>query len=68
MPARVLTRERDGSLLARFTLSTTVEIKNWVFDFGGNAVVIEPEELRAEITRELEQMIRVYQAQPISSK
>jgi predicted DNA-binding transcriptional regulator YafY len=63
-----LTQERDGSLLARFTLSTTVEIKSWVLGFGGNAVVIEPEELRAEIAREMEQMIRAYQGQPISSK
>jgi predicted DNA-binding transcriptional regulator YafY len=39
-----------------------------VLGFGANAVVIEPEELRAEIARELEQMIQVYQAQPLSSK
>jgi predicted DNA-binding transcriptional regulator YafY len=66
--SQVLTRERDGSLLARFTLSTTVEIKSWVLGFGANAVVIEPEDLRAEITRELEQMIQAYQGQPVSSK
>jgi hypothetical protein len=66
--SQVLTQERYGSLLARLTLSTTVEIKNWVLGFGGNAVVIEPEELRAEITRELEQMIQAHQGQQISSK
>jgi predicted DNA-binding transcriptional regulator YafY len=66
--SQVLTQGRDGSLLARFTLSTTVEIKSWVPGFGANSVVIEPEELRAEIMRELEQMIRVYRAQPISRK
>ena len=63
--SQVLTQERDGSLLARFTLSTTVEIKSWVLGFGGNAVVIEPEELRAEIARELEQMIQAYRGQPV---
>jgi predicted DNA-binding transcriptional regulator YafY len=63
--SQVLTQERDGSLLARFTLSTTVEIKSWVLGFGANAVVIEPEELRAEIARELEQMIQAYRGQPV---
>jgi hypothetical protein len=49
--SQVLTQERDGSLLARFTLSTTVEIKSWVLGFGANAVVIEPEELRRDHAR-----------------
>jgi predicted DNA-binding transcriptional regulator YafY len=66
--SQALTQERDCSLLARFTLSTTVVIKGWVLGFGGNAVVIEPEELRVEIARELEQMIQPFQPQPISSK
>jgi predicted DNA-binding transcriptional regulator YafY len=63
--SQVLTPERDGSLLARFTLSTTVEIKSWVLSFGGNAVVIEPEQLRTEIARELEQMIQAYRGQTV---
>jgi predicted DNA-binding transcriptional regulator YafY len=62
--SQVLTPQRDGSLLARFQLSSTVEIKSWVFSFGANAVVIEPEALRAEIAGELEQLIKVYQRQP----
>ena len=65
--SQVLTPERDGSLLARFTLSTTVEIKSWVLGFGANAVVIEPAELRAEIAHELEQLIEAYQGQPAST-
>ena len=33
-PSPVLTRQRDGSLLAKFQLSSTVEIKSWVLSFG----------------------------------
>jgi predicted DNA-binding transcriptional regulator YafY len=61
------TKERDGSLLARFQLSSTVEIKSWVLSFGANAIVIEPEQLRLAIARELEQLIKVYQGQPLKT-
>jgi predicted DNA-binding transcriptional regulator YafY len=61
--SQVLTSQRDGSLLARFTLSSTVEIKSWVLSFGASAVVLEPEELRAEIAQELEQLLNVYQVE-----
>jgi predicted DNA-binding transcriptional regulator YafY len=53
--SQVLTAQHDGSLLARFTLSSTVEFKSWVQSFGASAVVLEPAELRAEIVQELEQ-------------
>jgi proteasome accessory factor B len=59
-PSQALVPQRDGSLLARFQLSSTVEIKSWVLSFGPNAVVIEPECLRDEIVRELEQLISLY--------
>jgi predicted DNA-binding transcriptional regulator YafY len=59
--SQALTKERDGSVLARFQLSSTVEIKSWVLGFGANAIVIEPEELRLAIALELEQLIKVYQ-------
>jgi len=61
--SQVLTRQRDGSLLARFQLSSTVEIKGWVLSFGGNAVVLEPESLRTEIAAELAQLLKTYQLQ-----
>ena len=61
--SQVLTSLRDGSLLARFTLSSTVEVKSWVRSFGPSAVVLEPEELRAEIVRELEQSLEAYRVE-----
>jgi predicted DNA-binding transcriptional regulator YafY len=58
--SQVLTTQRDGSMLARFRLSSTVEIKSWILSFGSSAVVLEPKSLRAEIARELEQMLKSY--------
>jgi predicted DNA-binding transcriptional regulator YafY len=59
--SQVFINQRDGSLVARFTLTTTVEIKSWIRSFGPHAVVLEPEDLRAEIVRELEQLLQLYQ-------
>jgi predicted DNA-binding transcriptional regulator YafY len=66
-PSQVLTRQRDGSLLAQFQLSSTVEIKTWVLSFGANAVVIEPEGLRRAIALELEQWITLYQGHSLKT-
>jgi predicted DNA-binding transcriptional regulator YafY len=55
--SQVLTPQRDGSLLARFRLSSTVEIKSWLLSFGANALVLEPAELRAAIAAELEHLL-----------
>ncbi|MGO9468027.1 MAG: helix-turn-helix transcriptional regulator [Isosphaeraceae bacterium] len=57
-----LTHQRDGSVLVRFQLSSTVEVKGWALSFGANAIVLEPEELRAEIARELEHLLTVHYA------
>jgi proteasome accessory factor B len=66
--SQVLTSQRDGSLLARFQLSNTVEIKSWVLGFGANAVVLEPQELRTEIAAELEQLLKAYGRLPVRAR
>ena len=58
--SQALTRQRDGSVLAQFRLSTTVEIKSWVLSFGASAMALEPAALRAEIAAELDQMAKFY--------
>jgi predicted DNA-binding transcriptional regulator YafY len=65
--SQTLTTQRDGSLLATFRLSSTVEIKSWVLGFGPNATVLEPASLRAEIAADLEQSIRAYQELAVRS-
>jgi proteasome accessory factor B len=63
-----LTKQRDGSLILRLRLSSTVEFKSWVLSFGANAVVLEPEELRAEIAAELERLLKVYGGMPVKTR
>jgi len=55
-----LTREKDGSTLAEFELISLEEIKSWAVSFGAIAVVEEPEELRQQIRKEIEQLAEVY--------
>ena len=54
-----LTVEQDGSLLAEFRLSGTAEVKSWVLSFGKEAEVLEPRELRREITQELRTLVEL---------
>jgi predicted DNA-binding transcriptional regulator YafY len=56
--------QRDGSLILRLHLSSTIEIRSRVLSYGATAVVLEPESLRAEIAAELERMLGAYAAQP----
>lgn len=55
-----LVRQKDGSVLAEFRLSTTEEIKQWVLSFGRHAEVLEPRELRKEIVRDLRELLDAY--------
>jgi predicted DNA-binding transcriptional regulator YafY len=64
-PSQSLTEQPDGSVLARFQLSSTVEIKSWVLSFGASAVVIEPAALRDEIARELAELSKLYESRPM---
>jgi predicted DNA-binding transcriptional regulator YafY len=59
--SQVFTKQRDGSVLVQFQLSSTVEVKGWVLSFGANAVVLEPEAFRAEIAGEIVQMGKFYE-------
>ena len=62
-----LTKQRDGSLLAEFHLDDTAEIKSWIMSFGRYAVVLEPEQLRHEITTDLQSLLESYShSQPFS--
>jgi len=56
-PSQKLARQRDGSVVAQFTLDGTGEIKRWIMSFGKYAQVLEPEELRNEIIRELREAV-----------
>jgi predicted DNA-binding transcriptional regulator YafY len=52
--------QRDGSLIAEFQLSSTVEVKRWVLSFGRDAVVLEPVPLCEEIAEEAAVVLAAY--------
>ena len=60
--SEVFTPQRDGGVILRLRLSSTVEIKSRVLSYGASAVVLEPESLRAEIADELGRMLQAYHA------
>ncbi len=55
-------QERDGSAIAEWTLSNTVEAKSFLLSFGSAAEVLEPEGLRQEIAAEVAAMAERYSA------
>ncbi|MHB1560561.1 MAG: helix-turn-helix transcriptional regulator [Isosphaeraceae bacterium] len=59
--------QRDGSLVLRLRLSSTVEIRSRVLAYGASATILEPESLRAEIADELRRMLHTYGAAPVES-
>ncbi|MCC7084543.1 MAG: WYL domain-containing protein [Pirellulales bacterium] len=60
VPTATPRKQKDGSLLAEFQLSSIEEIKRWVLSFGRNAVVLEPEELRRDLASEISAMRSAY--------
>jgi predicted DNA-binding transcriptional regulator YafY len=61
-PSQVLEHGRDGSLLLTLEVGGTQELRTWVLSFGSGAEVLEPESLRAEVVRELEEGLARYRA------
>ena len=59
-PSQRLTPQKGGSLIAEFDLDGTKEIKRWILGFGRHAEVLEPEELRVEVAKELESAVTGY--------
>lgn len=59
-PSQKLDPQSDGSLIAEFRLSSTVEIKSFVLGFGSKARVLEPESLSHEIAAELAESAAAY--------
>ncbi len=57
-----LSRQKDGSLIAEFRLSTTEEIKHWLMSFGRQAIVLSPESLASEIVAELRELLAAYES------
>ncbi len=64
-PSQKLTKQRDGSLIAEFTLDGTEEIKRWIMSFGKYAQVVEPGELRDQVVEELREALESQKGSPV---
>jgi proteasome accessory factor B len=49
-PSQELEPQRDGSMRWTATISGTREVRSWILGWGPDAEVLEPAELRAEIS------------------
>ncbi len=54
----------DGSLIAEFQLSSTVELKSWILSFGEDAEILSPQDLREKVKKELENLLARYKTEP----
>jgi len=52
--------QKDGGLILRFNTSGLGELKRWILQYGGDAEVIAPANLRKEFKKEIKSMIRRY--------
>lgn len=59
-PSQQVKTKRDGSLIVKFRLSSTVEFKSWVLGFGADAEVLEPESLRRDLANEIAAVAQKY--------
>ncbi len=49
-----------GGLILEMRVAGTEEVRRWLLGYGGEAEVLEPESLRAEIREELKKMQKIY--------
>ena len=52
--------QEDGSIIITIQTSGWEDVKRWVLGFGPQAVVLEPQELREEILRDLSSCLSLY--------
>ncbi len=64
-PSQKLTPQRNGSILAEYTLASFEEFTSWILSFGQHAEVLEPNSLREMITTALNEALAQYSPTPI---
>ncbi|MBM4388577.1 MAG: WYL domain-containing protein, partial [Deltaproteobacteria bacterium] len=52
--------EEDGGLVLSFKTNNLYETKRWVLSWGADAEVMEPEELKGAVRREVGAMGKIY--------
>ncbi|MBE3549829.1 MAG: Transcriptional regulator, DeoR family [Brockia lithotrophica] len=59
-PSQTVLADDGESLVLRFEVLGTNEIRRWLLQYGAQAEVLEPTEFREELQREAEEMYRMY--------
>jgi predicted DNA-binding transcriptional regulator YafY len=67
-PSQACTLQPDGGAIVEFRLSNTMEVKAWILSFGAKGEVLEPKELRDEITDELAALGSIYEMRTQQTK
>ena len=60
-PSQVLEKRDDGSMLMTLRVTDTVDLFSWILGWGERVEVLEPMELRHEITDTAKAMLDIYQ-------
>ena len=65
--SQTFTKGPDGKIEISMDVGSTPDLRSWILSFGSGAEVLEPEELRAEVARELEEARVRYESASQSS-
>jgi predicted DNA-binding transcriptional regulator YafY len=57
---QAIVENKDGSLILEIETSGWDDLKRWVMSLGSEAVVLEPKTLKAEIIKDLKQLLKRY--------
>lgn len=60
-PSQVTERQSDGSLLMTLKVSVSDDLVGWILSWGENVEVLEPDELRSEVTETARAMLDIYE-------
>jgi predicted DNA-binding transcriptional regulator YafY len=63
-PSQKIEDTRDGSIRVTFKVAGITEIKHWILGFGAKAKVLEPANLREEISNEARALLDQYKVPP----
>lgn len=59
-PSQIIQEEKDGEIILSLFLDDIGDIKSWILGFGGGAEVLEPNNLRIEISEEINKLKKFY--------
>ena len=64
LPAKDLSPQADGSVVARVRVASEVWFLSWLFQYGSGAEVLDPPELREAVRRTCRQVLDYYAQRP----